>query len=290
MNEDIKCLACMCPPQLHAKRLLLVDLITTYSEAGKTIVFCNTKRECEQVVSGVSAIMPAEALHGDIQQEMREFTMGRFRDVRGPALCLCFAHQPRAVARPMLMFAQAVMWAASAHCQLQRYVRQPSAPCQSGHSDAHRHARAHAFARPSSRLARMQGKTEVLVATDVAARGLDVQDVDLIVHWDVPQDGEAYLHRSGRTARAGNKGTAIILFSQHDKGAVAQIMRCEPAREHALPCSAQRSHLCPLIACRTHGSVVYWVLSPSWELRPGSNLVLWFWTRLQLQGLLQAIL
>jgi ATP-dependent RNA helicase DDX21 len=62
--------------------LLLVDLITTYSEAGKTIVFCNTKRECETVVSGVSAIMPAEALHGDIQQDMREYTMSRFREVR----------------------------------------------------------------------------------------------------------------------------------------------------------------------------------------------------------------
>ena len=72
----------------------------------------------------------------------------------------------------------------------------------------------------------MQGKTHVLVATDVAARGLDVNDVDLIVHWDVPQDAEAYLHRSGRTARAGKKGTAIVLFGQRDKGRVAQIMRC----------------------------------------------------------------
>jgi ERCC4-related helicase len=72
----------------------------------------------------------------------------------------------------------------------------------------------------------VQGKTHVLVATDVAARGLDVDDVDLIVHWDVPQDAEAYLHRSGRTARAGKKGTAIILFGPKDKGRVASIMRC----------------------------------------------------------------
>jgi ATP-dependent RNA helicase DDX21 len=81
MNEDITCLACLVPPNLHAKRLLLVDLITAYSKAGKTIVFCNTRRECEVVVSGVSAIMPAEALHGDIAQDMREFTMNRFREV-----------------------------------------------------------------------------------------------------------------------------------------------------------------------------------------------------------------
>lgn len=81
VNSDVKCLACTVPPDLHAKRLLLVDLITLHSHGGKTIVFCNTKRECETVVSAVSAIMPAEALHGDIQQDMREFTMARFREV-----------------------------------------------------------------------------------------------------------------------------------------------------------------------------------------------------------------
>ena len=139
----------MTPSDLHAKRLLLVDLITTYSHAGKTIVFCNTKRECENVVSGVSAIMPAEALHGDIAQEMREYTMARFRE----------------------------------------------------------------------------GKTKVLVATDVAARGLDVNNVDLVVHWDVPSDPETYLHRSGRTGRAGNKGTAIVLFGQRDKGKIGLIIK-----------------------------------------------------------------
>jgi ATP-dependent RNA helicase DDX21 len=61
-----------------------VDLITIYSQAGKTIVFCNTKRECEAVVSAVSGIMPAEALHGDIAQDMREYTMNRFREVCTP--------------------------------------------------------------------------------------------------------------------------------------------------------------------------------------------------------------
>ena len=81
VNSDVKCLACTVPPSLHAKRFLLVDLITIHSQAGKTIVFCNTKRECEAVVSAVSGIMPAEALHGDIAQDMREYTMSRFREV-----------------------------------------------------------------------------------------------------------------------------------------------------------------------------------------------------------------
>ena len=49
----------------------------------------------------------------------------------------------------------------------------------------------------------MAGKVKVLVATDVAARGIHVDNVDVVVHYDPPEDEKAYLHRSGRTARAG---------------------------------------------------------------------------------------
>ncbi|MGI9601874.1 MAG: DEAD/DEAH box helicase [Acidimicrobiales bacterium] len=55
------------------------------------------------------------------------------------------------------------------------------------------------------------GKLHVLVATDVAARGIHVDDVDLVVHYDPPQDHKAYLHRSGRTARAGAGGLVVTL-------------------------------------------------------------------------------
>ena len=55
------------------------------------------------------------------------------------------------------------------------------------------------------------GTATTLVATDVAARGLDVPDVPTIIHGDLPMDGEVYTHRSGRTARAGNKGRSILL-------------------------------------------------------------------------------
>jgi superfamily II DNA/RNA helicase len=55
------------------------------------------------------------------------------------------------------------------------------------------------------------GTTRVLVATDVAARGIHVDDVDLVVHYDPPNDHKDYLHRSGRTARAGAEGTVITL-------------------------------------------------------------------------------
>ncbi len=56
------------------------------------------------------------------------------------------------------------------------------------------------------------GSTRVLVATDVAARGIHVDDVDLVVHFDPPADHKDYLHRSGRTARAGARGTVVSLL------------------------------------------------------------------------------
>jgi superfamily II DNA/RNA helicase len=55
------------------------------------------------------------------------------------------------------------------------------------------------------------GKLPVLVATDVAARGLDIEGVDVVIHYDPPEDHKAYLHRSGRTARAGKTGVVVTL-------------------------------------------------------------------------------
>ena len=62
----------------------------------------------------------------------------------------------------------------------------------------------------------MAGRLHVLVATDVAARGLDIDDVDVVVHYDPPEDHKAYLHRSGRTARAGGTGVVatLVLWDQ----------------------------------------------------------------------------
>lgn len=57
------------------------------------------------------------------------------------------------------------------------------------------------------------GKIAVLVATDVAARGLDVPNVDLIIHYEIPNDAETFVHRTGRTGRAGKTGTNILMFT-----------------------------------------------------------------------------
>ena len=57
------------------------------------------------------------------------------------------------------------------------------------------------------------GKTEILIATDVAARGIDVDDVDIVFNYDLPQDEEYYVHRIGRTGRAGREGLALTFIS-----------------------------------------------------------------------------
>jgi ATP-dependent RNA helicase DDX21 len=57
-----------------------------------------------------------------------------------------------------------------------------------------------------------EGKFNVLVATDVASRGIDIPNVDLIIQVEPPKDVETYIHRSGRTARAGRDGTCITFY------------------------------------------------------------------------------
>jgi len=58
------------------------------------------------------------------------------------------------------------------------------------------------------------GSAKILVATDVASRGLDVKDISLVVNYDLPHDAEVYTHRIGRTARAGSEGIAITLYTK----------------------------------------------------------------------------
>jgi ATP-dependent RNA helicase DDX47/RRP3 len=73
-------------------------------------------------------------------------------------------------------------------------------------------------------LAKFKGQAgRVLIATDVAARGLDIPSVDLVVNYDVPQSAKDYIHRVGRTARAGRAGKAVTVVSQYDVEAFQKI-------------------------------------------------------------------
>jgi superfamily II DNA/RNA helicase len=70
----------------------------------------------------------------------------------------------------------------------------------------------------------MAGKLPVLVATDVAARGLHIDDVEIVIHYDPPQDHKASLHRSGRTARAGESGVVVTLVLWNEELEVKRML------------------------------------------------------------------
>jgi superfamily II DNA/RNA helicase len=70
-----------------------------------------------------------------------------------------------------------------------------------------------------------QGRLPVLVATDVAARGIDVDGIDVVIHFDPPEDHKGYLHRSGRTARAGRDGLVVTLVLWNEQLEVERIQR-----------------------------------------------------------------
>lgn len=117
---------------------------------GKTIVFTETKRDADELVSGgVFKSLTAQALHGDVGQKQRDATLNAFR----------------------------------------------------------------------------AGSFNVLVATDVAARGIDINDVDVVVQFGPPRDTDTYVHRSGRTGRAGNKGISVLLFGPNQARDIVRIER-----------------------------------------------------------------
>ncbi len=81
------------------------------------------------------------------------------------------------------------------------------------------------------------GRLQLLVATNVAARGLDIPDVSHVINFDIPEDAETYVHRIGRTARAGREGKAITFVAEWDTDAWADIRKLtgEAIREERLP-------------------------------------------------------
>ncbi|XP_019635969.1 PREDICTED: nucleolar RNA helicase 2-like [Branchiostoma belcheri] len=121
----------------QARAPVIADIVTMYSgQHGRAMVFCETKKEANQLVLEGALKQEAQVLHGDIPQAQRELTLKSFRD----------------------------------------------------------------------------GNIQVLVATDVAARGLDIPEVDLVVQCEPPSDVDSYIHRSGRTGRAGRTGVCVCFY------------------------------------------------------------------------------
>uniref|UniRef100_A0A2K6FMB9 Nucleolar RNA helicase 2 n=1 Tax=Propithecus coquereli TaxID=379532 RepID=A0A2K6FMB9_PROCO len=124
------------------------DVIRVYSgHQGRTIVFCETKKEAQELSQNSAIKQDAQSLHGDIPQKQREITLKGFRN----------------------------------------------------------------------------GAFGVLVATNVAARGLDIPEVDLVVQSCPPKDVESYIHRSGRTGRAGRTGVCICFYQHKEEYQLVQV-------------------------------------------------------------------
>ncbi|MCC7365042.1 MAG: DEAD/DEAH box helicase [Dehalococcoidia bacterium] len=92
------------------------------------------------------------------------------------------------------------------------------------------------------------GTAPVLVATNIAARGIHVDGVDIVVHHDPPEDVKTYLHRSGRTARAGASGMVVTLVSPEQVGDVNLLRRQAGVREAIVPVDAGDPRLADLAA------------------------------------------
>jgi ATP-dependent RNA helicase DeaD len=86
-----------------------------------------------------------------------------------------------------------------------------------------------------------QRSLQILVATDVAARGIDVEDITHVIHMNLPDEMEFYTHRSGRTARAGKKGISIAMISKRELGRVKQLEKTikTPFKKMTVPTGSQ---------------------------------------------------
>jgi len=144
--KKVQHLAINCPFQNRISAL--ADILICYGGVnGKTIVFTQTKADCNALILTDKIKQDIEVMHGDIAQNQREVTMKRFKE----------------------------------------------------------------------------GKFQVLCATDVASRGLDIPNVDLVIQIEPPKEAETYIHRSGRTARAGASGTCITFYTNKTKYLIEDI-------------------------------------------------------------------
>ncbi|MFP3921005.1 MAG: DEAD/DEAH box helicase [Dichotomicrobium sp.] len=107
------------------------------------------------------------------------------------------------------------------------------------HGDKSQSARQRALARFSG------GKAQVLVATDVAARGIDIDNVTHVINYDLPVEPESYVHRIGRTARAGMSGTAISLCTPADRDSLKAIEKLTRRRIDVLGAQAETGEESP---------------------------------------------
>ncbi|OAP01547.1 hypothetical protein AXX17_AT3G00660 [Arabidopsis thaliana] len=141
------------------KQRRLEQILRSQEPGSKVIIFCSTKRMCDQLTRNLTRQFGAAAIHGDKSQPERDNVLNQFRS----------------------------------------------------------------------------GRTPVLVATDVAARGLDVKDIRAVVNYDFPNGVEDYVHRIGRTGRAGATGQAFTFFGDQDSKHASDLIKILEGANQRVP-------------------------------------------------------
>jgi len=134
----------------HDRASTIGSVLQVYSgKHGRAMIFCETKRDCDELACSSDIKQESHVMHGDVPQDKREMVLQKFRD----------------------------------------------------------------------------GKYRVLITTDVAARGLDIPEVDLVICCNPPKDYESYIHRSGRTGRAGRTGVCVCFYKPQEAWGIAGLER-----------------------------------------------------------------
>ncbi|CAH8385711.1 unnamed protein product [Eruca vesicaria subsp. sativa] len=141
------------------KQRRLEQILRSQEPGSKVIIFCSTKRMCDQLTRSLTRQFGAAAIHGDKSQPERDNVLNQFRS----------------------------------------------------------------------------GRTPVLVATDVAARGLDVKDIRAVINYDFPNGVEDYVHRIGRTGRAGATGQAFTFFGDQDSKHASDLIKILEGADQRVP-------------------------------------------------------
>ena len=154
-NQSPKNIAHTCYVILEKHRYPALKRIIDFSPGMFGLIFCRTRNETRTVAEAlVGDGYQAEALHGDLSQDQRDYVMRKFRS----------------------------------------------------------------------------GAVQLLVATDVAARGLDVDDITHVINYNLPDETETYTHRSGRTARAGKSGASVVLVNKKEMYKIRRVERLNKIR------------------------------------------------------------
>jgi ATP-dependent RNA helicase DDX5/DBP2 len=148
-NKDVTQIVKVLDDMRGEKDSLVQEIIRNEGHGSRIIIFCSTKRMCDQLERSMSRMVPCSAIHGDKDQNERNRTLAEFK----------------------------------------------------------------------------AGTRPIMIATDVAARGLDVKDVKAVINYDFPGNVEDYVHRIGRTGRAGAKGTAYTFFTRKDAGKASSLVK-----------------------------------------------------------------